>query len=79
MYVQCKYNVQFTLYCMYNVCTRAGTKVVKQHSKLCQQKKNEYSKDLERKPPKLDYCFITSTSLIPVTVSTWIWHRWTEK
>ena len=22
--------------------------------------------------PKLDYCFITSTSLVPVAVSTWI-------
>ena len=22
-----------------------------------------------RKPPKLDYCFITSTSVVPVTVS----------
>ena len=23
-----------------------------------------------RKPPKLDYCFITSTNLVPVAVST---------
>ena len=27
------------------------------------------------KPPKLDYCFITSTSLVPVAVSTWIQHH----
>ena len=25
-----------------------------------------------RKPPKLDYCFITSTNLVPVTVCTQI-------
>ena len=25
-----------------------------------------------RKPPKLDYCFITSTSIVPVVASTWI-------
>ena len=32
-----------------------------------------------RMTPKLDYCFITSTSLVPVTVSTWIQHHWTEE
>ena len=60
----------------------AGTKGWKQPSKLLQQKMN---KKLEgshvflpmllligyRKPPKLNYCFIMSTSLVPVTVSTW--------
>ena len=25
-----------------------------------------------RMPPKMDYCFITSASLVPVAVSTWI-------
>ena len=47
-------------------------------------KMNEYSKvrtcfyqccsylDGYRMPPKLDYCFITSTSLVSVAVSTWI-------
>ena len=32
-----------------------------------------------RKPPKLDYCFITSTSVVPVSVSIQIRHRWTEE
>ena len=28
------------------------------------------------KPPKLDYCFITSTSVVPVAVSI---HHWAKK
>ena len=32
-----------------------------------------------RKPPKLDYCFITSTRVVPVSVSIQIRHHWTEK
>ena len=28
-----------------------------------------------RMPPKLDYCFVTSTSLVPVAVSTWTGKR----
>ena len=31
------------------------------------------------KPPKQDYCFITRTSVVPVSVSIQIKHRWTEK
>ena len=68
---------------------RAGTKVAKQHSK--QKQTGKYSKVRMyfyqialtfigyTMPPKLDYCFITSTSLVPVAVSTWIQHRSTEK
>ena len=64
--------------------TRAGTKVAKQHSKLRQQKRTNIRRFTRvfiivaltligyRMPPKLDYCFITSTSLVPVAVSTWI-------
>ena len=70
---------------------RGGMKVAKQHLKLCRQKRKNiagfarvFSNDAltligYRMPPKLDYCFITSTSLVPVAVSTWIHHRWTEK
>ena len=71
---------------VYTVCTykyiRAVTNVGKQASKLCWQKIIE---DLKvhacfyqccligyRKPPKLDYYFITRTILLPVAVSTTI-------
>ena len=71
------------------VCTMAGTMFAKQLSKL-QQKTNKYSKFAHvfinvalitlivcRMHPKLDYYFITSTSLVPVTVSTYILHHCT--
>ena len=32
-----------------------------------------------RQPPKLDYCFLMSTSLVPVSVSIQNRHCWTEK
>ena len=59
-------------------------KVAKQHSKLRQQKRTNVRRFAcvfinvaltligYRMPPKLDYCFITSTSLVPVAVFTWI-------
>ena len=62
---------------------RAGTKVAKQHSKLCRQKRTNIRSFARvfkinvaltligyRTHSKLDYCFITSTSLAPVAVST---------
>ena len=67
-----------------NLCIRAGTKVAKQHSKLCQQKRTNIRTFAcvfinvaltltgYRMPPKLDYCFIMSASLVPLTDSTWI-------
>ena len=74
----------YVVYCMY---IRAGTKVGKQPSKLRQQKQTKVRRFacvfikvaftlIYRKPPKLDYCFITSTSVVPVSVSI---HHWTEK
>ena len=66
------------------ICTRAGTKVEKQPSKLRQEKWTNLRRFAHVfinvaltlfgniMPPKLDYCFIISTSLVPVTISTWI-------
>ena len=59
----------------------AGTKVAKQHSKLRQQKRTNIRRFAHvfntfltligyRTSSKLDYCFIMSTSLVPVAVST---------
>ena len=73
---------------IYSIYIRAGTKVAKQHSKQKQTNIQRVCKYFYQialtfigytMPPKLDYCFITSTSLVPVAVSTWIQHRWTEK
>ena len=70
---------------------RAGMKVGKQPSKLRQQKRTKvrrFARDFinvgltligYRKPPKQDYCFITRTSVVPVSVSIQIRHHWTEK
>ena len=70
---------------------RAGTKVGKQPSKLRQQKGTKVRRFARvfinvgltligyRKLPKQDYCFITRTSVVPVSVSIQIRHRWTEK
>ena len=61
---------------------RPGMKVEKQPSKLRQQKQTKFRRFARvfinvtltligyRKPPKLDYCFIASTSLVPVAVSS---------
>ena len=67
---------------------RAGTKVGKIPSKLCQQKQTKVQRSAcvfinvaltligYRKPPKFDYCFIPSTSVVPASGSI---HCWTEK
>ena len=75
------------MYIHVHVHVRAGTKVAKQHLKLRQQKRTNIRRFARvfnnfidvaltligyRTPPKLDYCFIMSTSLVPVAVSTWI-------
>ena len=44
MYVQCTYILQ----CMYKVCTRARMKVVKQHSKLHQQKRKNIQRSRKK-------------------------------
>ena len=65
----------FILHVYTCILTIAGMKVGKQHSKLCQQKRMKVRRFAcvfinvaltligYRKPPKLDYCFITSTIL----------------
>ena len=67
-----------------NLYIRAGTKVAKQHSKLCQKKRRNIQTFAcvfinvalpltgYRISPKLDYCFIMSASLVPLTDSAWI-------
>ena len=67
-----------------NVYIRAGTKIAKQHSKLCQQRRTNIRMFAcvfinvaltligYRMLPKLDYCFITSASLVPRTDCTGI-------
>ena len=68
----------YYIYIYIYIYIRAGTKVAKQHSK---QKQTRFAHIFIKialtfigytMPPKLDYCLITSTSLVPVTVSTWI-------
>ena len=77
------YSAPHTCTYMY-MYTRARTKVAKQHSKLRQQKRTNIRRFARVSinvaltligygmPPKLDYYFITITSLVPVAVSTWI-------
>ena len=87
IHIICTCNVILYIY-IYSIYIRAGTKVAKQHSKQKQTNIQRVCKYFYQialtfigytMPPKLDYCFITSTSLVPVAVSTWIQHRWTEK
>ena len=86
-YIIC--NLSCDLVLMYMLQTymyiRGGMKIVKQHSKLRQQKRtniqwfaqsliNFYQccSNLDWMPPKLNYCYMMSTRLVPIAVSTWI-------
>ena len=79
-YIQCTYlhPYMYIIHIHPYICTcilGLGTKVAKEHLKSA--KTNEYSKFTHvfinvaltlRIPPKLDYCFKTNTSLVPVAV-----------
>ena len=72
--------------CVY-VCVRAGTNVGNNLRSFVSKNKGSHIFVINvaltligyRKPPKLDYCFITSNGVVPVSVSIQFRHHWTEK